>query len=519
MVLLVATGLLGCAQVNQLTPALPLQHISFDSLYVSIKNNDTISHSFYPLTVFDQPDDYHFLDKQNIYSRLTATGSKIGALNELLRIIKSPAFINFWFDSKDNNLNGTTLQSLVEKRYSTIGFPLGSAAYKCGNFRMYCIRTLIDAGIFEPADIRIVSTPYHQLAEFNIDGKWVGFDADPGEAYAINTFPDGTYMSFADVVQHPEYLKKYVWYLNPYDSLLLRPDAVVEEYLAKLDSMNYWPVNEMEVVDISGKWNLCPGSELLWSYTLPRLVDTTAAENQLMFDSTKNAIAQNDFMLAGDIMAHWLGYSSADKVIAEFEQGKILFTNGTLPNLQRSYCYQNNELVLRVTTGNLPVVLGKDLALPMVISSINTTNPITIGDTVFPAGYSRMVRYNKKDFQDFETRDEEPQQESSQFQYLAAGTIPPNTIAEFRLMYNQLIYPFLSGLQVETFGDSAANLTVTTGSTLTTDIPALQGYTTSTLPDGQYTIDGRAFNGLVDAGTGVYIEKKNGTIRKVRVVR
>lgn len=516
-VLLLLAGLGCAAQVSMFTQPLPLQHHSFDSFSISIKNTDTVSHSFYPLTVFDEPGNYYFVDKQSVYDRLIAKGSQIEALREILRIVKSPAFRNFWIESEDYD-NGL-IRELVEKRYAVTGFTLGSASYKCGNFRYFAARTLIDAGIFEAEDVRILSANNHQLAEFRIDGKWVGFDTDPGEPYAINTFADGTYMSIAEVLEYPENLKRYVWYgSTPSDSVPFFPDRDSSEYIAKLANIVYWPVEQVQPVDISGIWKLSAGAELIWSYKLPRLVDTTEATNKLMFDSTYAAIAQHDYLLAGEIMSRWLGFSGMAEAMAAFEQGKILFTNGTLPNLLRSSSYQNNELVLKVHTGSQPVVLGKDLALPMTISSISTTNPVTVGDTVFPAGYSRIVRYNKKDFTDFANRDEAPLQSSKQFQYLSVGSIPAYTDVEFHLSYNQLMYPFPYGLQVETYGDAIDKLTATTSSPVT-GINEANNKTANMLPDGIYTIDGSAINSSAVVPMSVYVEKKGSSIKKVSVVR
>lgn len=517
-VLLVAAGFMSVAQVSLFTQPLPLQHHSYDSFSISIKNTDTASHSFYPLTIFDQPGDYYFVDKQSVYDRLIAKGTRIDALYEILRIVKSPAFRNFWIESADDNDSGL-IQGLVEKRYAITGFLLGSSAYKCNNFRYFVARTLIDAGIFLPEDVRIVSTDYHQLVEFRIDGKWVGLDADPGEPYAISTFADGTYMSFEEVLQHPENLKRYVWYGSPTDSVVFFPDNDTTEYLPKLQNMVYWPVQEVSPVDISGVWKLCTGSELVWSYKLPRLVDTTEANNKLMYDSTHAAILQHDYTTAGDIIAGWLGFSNGAEAIMAFEQDKIMLTNGTLPNLLRGGHYQNNELVLKVHTEAMPVVLGKDLALPMTISTITTTNPVVVGDTVFPAGYSRIIRYNKKDFTDFMDREEEPVQTAGQFQYLSAGSIPPYTDVEFRLCYNQLMYPFPYGLQVEAFGDAVDKLTVTTTSSGVTGITEVNNKTTNTLPDGIYTLNGDVINSSAGVPAGVYLQKKDNSIKKVSVVR
>ncbi len=517
LVLLLATGMICVAQVSMFTQPLPLRHHSFDSFSISIKNADTATHSFYPLTIFDQPGDYYFVDKQSVYERLAASGTKIGALHEMLKILKSPAFENFWIESADYG-PGVFFQQLAEKRYAVNGFTLGSGAYKCGNFRYYAARTLIDAGIFDPSDVRIVSGSHHQLVEFKIDGKWVGFDADPGEPYAINAFPDGTLMSFEDVLQHPQHLKKYVWHGVGSDSVTFFPERDISDYLEKLMDMQYWPVAESQPVEISGIWKLCPGAELVWSYTLPRLIDTTDALNKLMFDSTNTAILLHDYTMAGEIMARWFGLSSSAEALGEFEKGNIVVTNGTLPNLMRTRTYRNNELVLKVRTGALPVVLGKDLALPMTISTITTTNPVMVGDTVFPAGYSRIVRYNKKDFTDFTDREEEPVQTAGQFQYLSAGSIPPYTDVEFRLCYNQLMYPFLYGLQVEVFGDAIDKLTVTTSSPVT-GINEVNNKSINTLPDGIYTIDGAAINSSAGVPAGVYLQKKGSSIKKVSVVR
>jgi hypothetical protein len=500
------------------TQPLPLQHRSHDSFSIAIKNTDTVSHAFYPLTVFDQPGNYYFVDKQSVYDRLVAKSTQIDALREVLRIVKSPAFRNFWVESTDYNSSGL-IQELVEKRYAVAGFALGSASYKCGHFRYFAARTLIDAGIFEPEDVRIVSADNHQIVEFRIDGKWVGFDTDPGEPYAIGTFANGTNMSIEDVLQYPENLKKYVWYgTSASDSVLFFPERSSSEYLAKLTNIVYWPVEQVQPVDISGIWKLCPGAELIWSYQLPRLVDTTEAMNKLMYDSASAAIAQHDYLLAGEVMSRWLGLSGVAEAVAAFEQGTILFTNGTLPNLLRSSSYQNNELVLKVHTGSQPVVLGKDLTLPMTIASITTTNPVTVGDTVFPVGYSRMVRYNKKDFTDFADRDEVPLQTAKQFQYLSVGSIPAYTDVEFHLCYNQLMYPFLYGLQVEAFGDAVDKLTVTASSPVT-GINEVNNKSINPLPDGIYTIEGSAINGFAGAPTGIYVEKKGSSIKKVSVVR
>lgn len=208
-------------------PALPLRYEK-DTFVVTIKNDDTASTSFYPLTVFDEPGTYRFINSESYYEYLREEGTAIGALRAHAKVVKSPRFVNGWIESSDFWPTGGGLnRALVEKRYSTIGFLLGSPAYKCGHYRTFASQVFVKAGCINPDQVRQLSGNGHQSVEFVIDGDTIGYDSDPGEAYLMSHMDTNDFMSFADMVSYPEKLEAYTYEGEPF--ALPNPDKYAQK--------------------------------------------------------------------------------------------------------------------------------------------------------------------------------------------------------------------------------------------------------------------------------------------------
>ena len=460
-------------QVKQFFQPIDFSHLKTnDTFSLVIQNTDTAPVEFYPLTVYDTDSSFLFESNSSFLNYIQSAGGQIAQIQRLAYFLKSDRFVNDFLVFNDSN------PELRKKKGSVPMFFLGSSQEQCENFRSFAISSLISTGAFSKDSIFNVGLANHQLAECIINGDSVLLDFDPDEPIFLNKLPNGKYFSAQDILTYPNNDDSMYTYTDPVTGvcrplMFLGYNPTVSDSLTKIHSLigsynnlftsgiEYSPADDVITYKDSGTWKLPPGSSLEWHWQAP--VVLTPAQMTVAEGSLNAQDASYTQIISA--LTNATGLDSASIANALVKNNLLLGdTTPTGVVLDRTY-EKANTLDLYVNTSDSAVIIGQDLKLPFWIHSISTDQPLTIGDTTFPAGNSCMWLWNEKsqlDSDGFAPGDltSVPNPGKGAVEYLQSGLIPAHCHVHMSLYYNERIYAIPGGLRAHMITNNFSSLVI-----------------------------------------------------------
>ncbi len=162
----------------------------------------------------------------------------------MARIYKSPYFNNTILEYSSTFDPETKL-----KQFAFIPSVLSVRYRHCKEYWYQASYELTEAGIINKDSLRSVSCTGHFLGEAIIGGDTTLIDFDPGEQRFLDTLPDGSFMSAADMQEHPELIdnQSAYCYATPTGCNLLMHGEMIDENIAYKEFFTNSPVNYMAV--------------------------------------------------------------------------------------------------------------------------------------------------------------------------------------------------------------------------------------------------------------------------------
>ena len=457
-------------QVKQFSQPINFSHLKTnDTFSLVIQNTDTAPVEFYPLTVFDNDSSRLFQTNTSFVNYIQSAGDPLAQIYRLAYFLKSDRFVNNYVTFSDLN------PAIKRKKNTTPLFFLGNSQEQCGNYRDFAIWCLISTGAFTPDNIFKVSLAQHQAAECILNGDSVLLDFDPDEPVFLNTLPNGKYFSAMDVKNQPQYLSTLYQYTDPVSGItsplmslgyygnaadsFRDVQALFNNYSNLFDStLTYEAADPVNLSKDTATWRLCAGSSIQWHWKAPIVLTRQQIDSAGV---TLSADASFGQIVSALVMA--TGYDSTDLASALLHNN-IIQSDSTPNQIIFDKCFQKADtLDLYVTTGDNPVVIGKDLRLPFWVHRITTDQPVTIGDTTFPAGNSCMWLWNEKndvDSDGFSSSLQTPDVSEAAVAKLQSGLIPAHCNVHMSLYYNERIYGIPNGLRAEMITNNFGSLVI-----------------------------------------------------------
>ncbi len=432
---------------------------SNDSIVIYITNTDTIPIKFYPLTVFDNPNEYLFLNDTTYLQNLKSQGGQIQAIREIARIVKSPYF-NVYFPEYDSYVNNYFDSLIAYKQFSIIGSKLSVSNRECFDYWLQASTELIQSEIFSPDSLRDVATSGHYLGECIIDNNAILVDFTPGQPRFLDTIPGtGKYISAHDIKAQPEWLDFQDEYCYQTDTGCVNMSEWTTEHYKRYftdDTIIYYDIHQFPTMEVNGSWILCPGCTLSVEYHIPSyLIDLSDINQLALTDSVSYYLENENLNVALSFLQELLGNVSqqeAERVLSE-NDFFFYYENPIHTWLNYKENFSGNiTMHLHIPSSSKPIEIGKDLQLPFLIHQVHASSPVQIGDTLIQE--ARFELWNKN----FSDSLDKPKVTSRQIQYLQSGYIPENTLADIEVYYNQYIYKLLNGIRAEMFGNNTQSI-------------------------------------------------------------
>jgi len=500
-----------------------------DTFKLTVKNNAALPAKFYPLTVFDEPGNLVFLNNQHFIQHLQSQSDQVTAIRELARIYKSPYFNNTTLE-----YSSTFDPETKRKQFAFIPSVLSVRYRQCKEYWYQASYELTEAGIINKDSLRSVSCTGHFLGEAIVGGDTTLIDFDPGEPRFLDTLPDGSFISAADMQEHPELIdnQSSYCYATPTGCNLLMHGEIIDENIAYKEFFTNSPVNYMAVepeqtVSIEGTWTLCPGCSFTMEYRIPKyFLDMNIAANVDAMKVVTTLIAADSVEEAKTLLGQLIGSSSTTETLRAYLEDDIFFYTG-LPTFENFFNTYSSSFSAHVTsTGELSIparaggyTIGVDVALPFLINEVRASSAITVGDTVLSNGTGKFDLWYFKNSKEDTSHLEPPQLPARDIQYLQSGSIPSNTSVTMQLYYNPLVYRFPMGISAEIFSGVADSLSVdiTQTSNPTTAIhePLNSGAQDCGTSASYFTIQMQEV--VPPLIPGIYIRKCGSVFRKIMV--
>jgi len=424
-----------------------------------IKNTGDSPAIFYP-RFHKQGRENIFLSENDYYSfinsQITATdstGMVIQCLNTLASIYKSFYFYNNLLLFSEYGNQGTD-SIIFAKKVSVIGSKLSQFHRQCGDYNRSGIEDLHRALNIPYSALHQVSHIGHATAEVFVEGNWIHFDLDPGTPGFLQTNPASPngYASTLDLVNDTGLIQNH--YL--YDSMSTTSETM-EEYRTFFPSAQPYPVQFTNETDsLSGSITLCSGCYIEWNYTLDSttvLIDTSDiiqkdALNKIL--QYYNLFQQGNSNYADSVLfifSNIFGFNE-QQVIEIFEGMRpmiIYYKHFSPSNFQQLYTNKVPTIKLYVPSSSYAVNIGEDLKMPFLLTNVNTSGTVIVGDTTISGVFSAELWNDKSDTLNINP----PFVQSKVINYLKDGVIPAGVSVEFTLAYNPSIINFGRGLEID----------------------------------------------------------------------
>ena len=469
MCILLCAGLVH-GQVKQFSQPINFSHLKTnDTFSLVIQNTDTAPVEFYPLTVFDNDSSRLFETNTSFLNYIQSAGDPLAQIYRLAYFLKSDRFVN-------NYLVFAVDDAQVQrKKNSAPMFFLGNSQEQCRNYRDFAVTCLISTGAISFDSIFSVSLAQHQAAECIINGDSILLDFDPAEPTFLNRLPNGKFYSALDVYTQPQYMNELYMYTDPVTGVkaplvylgnyntpadsFRNVQAVINSYTRFFDiTMTYEPPYFNGASKDTGTWRLPPASSIEWHWQAPLTLSPAQVDSVSSLISADASFAEIihaiDSVTGFDSAFVLKSLVSSNILLGDTSPNQLIFDNG----------YQRADtLDLYVTTTDQPVVIGRDLRLPFWVHRISTDQPVTIGDTTFPAGNSCMWLWNEKndvDSQGFSSNAQVPLLSVRGIEKLQSGIIPAHCHVHMSLYYNERIYAIPNGLRAEMITNNFESLVI-----------------------------------------------------------
>ena len=469
MCILLCAGLVH-GQVKQFSQPINFSHLKTnDTFSLVIQNTDTAPVEFYPLTVFDNDSSRLFETNTSFLNYIQSAGDPLAQIYRLAYFLKSDRFVN-------NYLVFAVDDAQVQrKKNSAPMFFLGNSQEQCRNYRDFAVTCLVSTGAVSFDSIFSVSLAEHQVAECIINGDSILLDFDPAEPTFLNRLPNGKFYSALDVYTQPQYMNELYMYTDPVTGVkaplvylgnyntpadsFRNVQAVINSYTRFFDiTMTYEPPYFNGASKDTGTWRLPPASSIEWHWQAPLTLSPAQVDSVSSLISADASFAEIihaiDSVTGFDSAFVLKSLVSSNILLGDTSPNQLIFDNG----------YQRADtLDLYVTTTDQPVVIGRDLRLPFWVHRISTDQPVTIGDTTFPAGNSCMWLWNEKndvDSQGFSSNAQVPLLSVRGIEKLQSGIIPAHCHVHMSLYYNERIYAIPNGLRAEMITNNFESLVI-----------------------------------------------------------
>ena len=436
------------------------RHIQFgDSLVTVITNTDTVPVSFFPkynqhgLEYLAYNVDSAVAPLRRAHTSVDNDTAMMQILVKLAEILKSNLKVNAMV------IGAATDQKADSSIRSIAGGINSIYNQQCNNFAMQAYNLLhaTDSVLFNSTNMRITVWPVHAVLEVKYKARWAMFDYDvgmPAFTVANPASPNGL-ASVAQIVQDTSLITPDCLYF--FQGYTLGGDHSVTGYRETFANANFsYSAPDFKQLDISGLQTLCAGCSMVFPAKVSSIaIDTSTPQGNQMFHQGYAFMIQ---AYATQDPIYWdsLAMLTARLYNLTSAQGHELFSNPTFPKMmmvsQGEQWWQSpssliwNGIVptfeLHMPQHATDIVIGQHVSLPFFVTGIQSSVPITVGDTTTSSCTNVL----------WSTQGAQLQLPASQVNYFVTGNIPAHGDSiTVSLAYNPEIVNVFHGFDIEQY--------------------------------------------------------------------